>query len=134
MIRRIDWQDTISIRHSVLWPDKPEEFCHITGDEEADHYGFFVDQELVCVASIYIHHSHARLRKFATLPDYQRQGIGKKMLAYMIDHYRGLLMRSFWCDARSDAIGFYESFGMNIEGDLFYKSDQAYYRMRLYYD
>ncbi len=69
-IRDIDWQDALPVRHEVLWPDKPVLFSRVDGDESATHYGAFTEEKLVCVASIYRSEDSARLRKFATLPDY----------------------------------------------------------------
>jgi len=37
----------------------------------------------------------------------------------------------FWCDARESAIGFYRRFGMQAEGERFYKGDIPYFRMGL---
>ncbi len=52
-IDKITWQDAMPIRHQVLWANKPIEHCKVEGDEEAEHFGAFVDSVLVGVASIY---------------------------------------------------------------------------------
>ncbi len=75
-VKKITWEETIPIRHQVLWPDKNPEFCIVEGDARALHYGIFLEAELVCVASIYVSENPARLRKFATLQEYQNQGVG----------------------------------------------------------
>lgn len=102
-IVKLHWQDTLAIRQEVLWPDKPREFCHVEGDETAWHYGGYIkdasiEKTLVCVASIYPdsnnidsntrHASKARLRKFATLSDYQNQGIGSLVLKHIIEELK----------------------------------------------
>jgi len=48
------------------------------------HFGAFVNDELVCVASVYIKSDKARLRTFATKIDYQGQGIGSQMLKFIL--------------------------------------------------
>ena len=58
----ISWEQTIPLRHSVLWPNKPPEYCHIDGDIDGLHFGVFVDGLLVCVASVYVTLNKARLR------------------------------------------------------------------------
>lgn len=128
-IRAVSWEQTIPLRQSVLWPNKPPEYCHVEGDIEASHFGVFVDELLVCVASIYLASNRARLRKFATDNQYQNHGIGSKMLAHIIQTLRSSQVEVFWCDAREKAIPFYERFGMQVCSERFYKADVAYYKM-----
>lgn len=128
-IDAIHWQDALPIRHQVLWPDKSLDFCSVAGDETANHYGVHVNGQLVCVASIYIDGSNARLRKFATLPSHQGKGIGSQVIAHIIDELKGLNIRFFWCDARTRAVGFYQKFGLTVQGEEFKKSDVAYNKM-----
>ena len=66
-IVELTWQDTIPVRHQVLWPNELPEFCIVEGDQEALHFGVIVDNIIVSVASLYIDANSARLRKFATL-------------------------------------------------------------------
>lgn len=130
-IRPINWQQTIPIRHRVLWPNKPKEFCHINGDNAALHYGAFIQGDLVCVASIYIADNKARLRKFATEAAYQSKGIGTAMLRHIIDSLSQTKIEVFWCDARESAMSFYQAFGMVRSSERFYKADVPYFRLSL---
>jgi len=130
-IRTIFWQETIPLRHSVLWPSKPPEFCHVDGDTEATHFGVFINEVLVCVASVYVHDNKARLRKFATDEYYQNQGIGSKLLEHMIHYFKNCDLDYFWCDARETALGFYERFGMAKCSERFYKEDIPYFKMEV---
>ncbi len=130
-IRSISWEQTIPLRHSVLWPNKPAEYCHVDGDLEASHFGAFIDGDLVCVASVYITSNKARLRKFATDSRYQNQGIGSKMLEYIIQSLRNNQVGLFWCDARESAIEFYKRFSMKACSDRFYKADVPYFKMEV---
>lgn len=125
----IDWQAAIAVRHKVLWPNKDPSFCAVDGDRDGLHYGVIENEELVCVASIYFNGDTARLRKFATLPEYQGNGIGSAMLEHLLSILTGKGISCFWCDARESAIEFYAKFGMQPEGDKFYKSDVAYFKM-----
>ena len=127
----ISWEQTIPLRQSVLWPNKLPEYCHVDGDIEASHFGVFVDGLLVCVASVYLTSNRARLRKFATEPRYQNQGIGSKMLEHIIQTLRSSQVDIFWCDARESAIQFYDRFGMQACSERFYKADVAYYKMEV---
>lgn len=130
-IKTIHWQQALPVRHRVLWPDKPPLFCKVDGDETANHYGAYIDGELVCVASIYIDGHHARLRKFATLPNFQGRGVGTKIISYLLQELKEAGIESFWCDARKSALGFYRRFGMEKQGAEFMKSGIPYYKMQV---
>ncbi|MDO6525254.1 GNAT family N-acetyltransferase [Motilimonas sp. 1_MG-2023] len=125
----LNWQQTLAIRQAVLWPNQPQSFSQVSGDEDAKHYGVVIDGKLVSVASIFVDQHEARLRKFATLQEFQGRGIG----SYLIEHILHQLIEQgyklFWCDARESALGFYQRFGMAISGERFYKADQAYFKM-----
>jgi ribosomal protein S18 acetylase RimI-like enzyme len=86
---------------------------------------------LVCVASIFIDGNQGRLRKFATLPDYQGQGIGSQVIEFVLNMLERQNIEVFWCDARESALDFYKRFGMVIEGDIFYKKGVAYKKASL---
>jgi len=130
-IRNISWEQTIPLRHSVLWPKKPAEYCHVEGDQDALHFGTFINDELVCVASVYVKSDKARLRKFATKADYQGQGIGSQMLKSILHSLKKTEVKTFWCDARESALSFYQRFGMQPYGERFYKADVSYFKMEV---
>lgn len=129
----VQWQQTLAIRHQVLWPGKSESFCRVEGDESAWHLGALIDDQLVSVASVFFEGSTARLRKFATLAAYQKQGIGSAVLQRIVDELPSRSVRYFWCDARESALGFYQRFGMKPEGQRFYKGDIPYFRMGFWF-
>jgi len=130
-IRNISWEQTIPLRHNVLWPKKPPEYCHVEGDQDALHFGVFTNDELVCVASVYLKSDKARLRKFATKTDYQGQGIGSQMLKFILHSLKNTEAKVFWCDARESALSFYQRFGMQPYGERFYKADVSYFKMEV---
>ncbi len=130
-IKPIPWQQTIPLRHSVLWPKKPSGYCHLEDDINGLHFGAFINGVLVCVASVYLKSNKARLRKFATDTRYQNQGIGSKMLVYVIQSIKNSPAESFWCDARESALGFYQRFDMYKCSERFYKADVAYFKMEV---
>lgn len=43
-IRTISWKQTILLRHRVLWPSQPPEYCHVDGDEAGQHFGAYIDE------------------------------------------------------------------------------------------
>jgi predicted GNAT family N-acyltransferase len=128
-IRRITWNKALPIRHKVLWPNKPLLFCKVDGDETAMHYGVYLNEKLVCVASIYMESRVARLRKFATLIELQGQGIGSKLITHILNELKEDSAEYFWCDARKTAVNFYQKFGMERQGAEFNKSGELYFKM-----
>ncbi|MEH6455874.1 MAG: GNAT family N-acetyltransferase [Cocleimonas sp.] len=137
-IQKLQWQQTLTIRQAVLWPEKPQEFCHVEDDEQALHYGVYIDQALVCVASVYPEvvisinsNNSARLRKFATLVAYQNQGVGSFVLSHIIDSLKTEGISNLWCDARESAIEFYQRFGFQTEGQRFHKGNIPYFKMQM---
>lgn len=125
----LHWQDTIAIRHEVLWPNKAPEFCRVAGDNDALHFGVSINNQIVCVASLYLKAGSARLRKFATLSEYQGKGVGSFMLNYLVNKLKEHEVNYLWFDARESAVSFYQRFGFKANGALFYKNEIPYYKM-----
>ncbi len=128
-IRLISAEETLPIRHAVLWPTKSINFCRVSNDDKGLHYGAYRHGELVSVASIFTSGKVSRLRKFATRSEFQGQGIGKAMLTRIMSDLKASGVEHFWCDARISATGIYTKFGLQPEGECFYKGDVAYTKM-----
>ena len=54
MIKSISYSDTWLIRHQVMWPDKPLKFVELENDSSGIHFGYYVNQSLVAVVSLFI--------------------------------------------------------------------------------
>ncbi|WP_119010271.1 GNAT family N-acetyltransferase [Vibrio superstes] len=128
-IRLISPKATLPIRHRVLWPSKPIEFCQVKEDNLGIHFGVFENDILLCVASVFITDAEARLRKFATLHEHQGRGIGTRMIDHIIESLKQEGVTYFWCDARESAQEFYARFGMQKQGERFFKSGEPYFKM-----
>ncbi|MEZ9906071.1 GNAT family N-acetyltransferase [Vibrio breoganii] len=128
-IRLITPEATLPIRHRVLWPSKPIEFCQVKEDDSGIHFGVFEDDSLLCVASVFITGAEARLRKFATLHEHQGRGMGTGMIEHIIEYLKQQGVTCFWCDARESAQEFYARFNMQKHGERFFKSGEPYFRM-----
>ncbi|HAK80200.1 MAG TPA: GNAT family N-acetyltransferase [Runella sp.] len=130
MIQEISPAQTYPLRHQVLWPDKPVEFVKVPDDKQGIHLGYFLDEKLVSVISLFMdEHKIARFRKFATHPDLQRKGIGSQLLKATFERAKSAGASTLWCDARLDAQPFYERFGMKPEGKIFHKGTIPYVKM-----
>ena len=126
---KINWEETIPIRHKVLWPNEIPSYCKVEGDETAIHFGILIEGEICCVASIYPNQQSVRLRKFATLQEFQGKKVGSFMLNYVIKELKASNVNYFWFDARESAEDFYNRFGFKIEGERFYKNTVPYVKM-----
>jgi predicted GNAT family N-acyltransferase len=73
----------------------------------------------------------AKLRKFATLKEFQGLGAGTQLISHIVDEITQVDVKTFWCDARSTAVGFYKKFGMEVQGEKFVRSGVSYYKMEL---
>ncbi|WP_027708523.1 GNAT family N-acetyltransferase [Zooshikella ganghwensis] len=130
-IKQINAEDVLPVRHQVLWPEKPIEFCCVDEDVTGIHFGVYLDQRLVSVASIYIDGTQARLRKLATLNDYQGKGIGSALIEYVLTYLMESRIQYLWCDARESARSFYQRLGFKVFGERFFKSSVPYFKMGL---
>ena len=136
-IIEVESNQVLPIRHQVLWPDKPLEFCKVEGDVDARHFAIELEQKLISVASIYFSQymneniKKARLRKFATLPDYQNKGFGSQLLKHILNVLETENVSTLWLDASQSAISFYKQFGFSNEDnrEVFFKSNIPYVKM-----
>jgi len=125
----LHWQQTIPIRHQVLWPDHPPHFCYVEGDETARHFGVEKEGTLISVASLFRQENKAQLRKFATLPRYQGQGIGSRLLKHVMTAAQEDSTSYFWCRARITAVPFYGRFGLVPDGQQFERAGVTFIHM-----
>lgn len=146
----IKTEDTISLRHSVLWPNAPLSKVRLPEDDDGWHFGAFVESEAdpVAVISIFLEPlpidnnqvwpsgtmpiTAARFRKFACDPSYQGRGVGTKLLKHARTFAQAELNANVvWCDARTSTRGWYEKRGMVPFGETFFKGPVEYVRMQI---
>jgi len=128
-IKKVSVEDILPIRHKVLWPDKPLEFVKVVGDEEGIHFGLYENSILVTIISLFAEGKSLRFRKFATLTEYQNRGLGKLMILKVIDYAQENNFERLWCDARTDALNFYERVGFKKFSEPFFKENIEYYKI-----
>ncbi|KIP07920.1 hypothetical protein PHLGIDRAFT_127354 [Phlebiopsis gigantea 11061_1 CR5-6] len=139
-IRRIAPEDTVALRHTVLWPDKPVSYVLLPEDGAGHHFGAFLSETPVPVAVISLFVEPllaetsprtARFRKFACDPSHQGCGIGSALLRHIFTVAKSELgCAVIWCDGRVKTAPWYEKRGMRRFGDLFYKGPVEYVRMK----
>ena len=128
-IQKVSTDDLMEIRHLVLWPDKPREFVKVPEDESGIHFGLYFEGALVSVISLFGDAQCIRFRKFATLPALQGKGLGSRLLQHAIMYAQTQGYTRMWCDARTEALGFYERFGFKKFSAPFFKEHIEYYKI-----
>lgn len=116
-VRQIDAKDTLHLRNKILRPGSNIDECQFDGDnsEQTFHLGAYVDDKLVSIASFYMENNEKfnspfqyRLRGMATLSDFRGQGISSSLLKTGFSMIKKNNVPVIWCNARTEAFGFYE--------------------------
>ncbi|KAJ7644783.1 acyl-CoA N-acyltransferase [Roridomyces roridus] len=149
--QQITAAQTVSLRHSVLWPDAPISHVILPEDAQGWHYGAFIvndsssDDHPIAVISLFVEScpqtdsegdadagKAIRFRKFACDPAYQGRGIGTSLLQHVLSvaraEFGGTLL---WCDAREATKGWYQRRGLLPFGTTFWKGPVEYIRMKI---
>lgn len=128
MIRQISDLDTYTVRQPVLRTGKNLNTCRFNGDdlETTKHFGYFIADNLVGVASIFCDDNknfqdfkQMQLRGMAIFENYQKQGLGQKLLLHCEVYAKQNKFEIIWFNARKKAIPFYEKLGYSEFGSLF---------------
>ncbi|GAA4328183.1 GNAT family N-acetyltransferase [Mucilaginibacter gynuensis] len=123
MVKFIKVEELLPIRNEVLREGKlTNEECIFSGDEleGAFHLGYYIGDELACVASFHpkgygeFHGTGYQLRGMATIEKYRGKGYGNQLLNFAIVYLRGQKANYMWCNARKLASGFYLNMGFEI--------------------
>ena len=113
--------EIFDLRHAVLRAGKPREAARYPGDDAPStrHFAAVEGGHVICcltfLRSEWEGQPAWQLRGMATAPERRRGGIGQKLLL----HAEAALRHetpgdSFWCNARSGAVGFYEKLGWRV--------------------
>ena len=127
-ILRISTKDTLPIRNEVLRNGLPVSSCYFEGDNEDQtfHLGARVDAQLVCIASFYFvrhenfpNENQFQLRGMATLENYRGRGLAQALLKMAFPIIEQNFCDLLWCNARVEAMSFYENLGFEKTGEIF---------------
>lgn len=121
-----NWEDDraalANIRRSVFIDEQ-----NVPEDLEWDEYDFLSTHFLVTVDGRPI--ATARLKpdgqigRMAVLSEYRQQGIGRKLLQYILQHAANRNLKQLYLHAQVEALAFYEKQGFTAHGDVFYEAD-----------
>lgn len=118
-IKQIRSNQTLQIRHQVMWPNKPIDYVKLPNDKNARHFGLFINEELTSIISLFVENNVVQFRKFATLIEFQGLGYGTMLLKNMIDLLEKEGIEKLWCNARVGKSNFYEKFNLKTTGEKF---------------
>ncbi|HET8839322.1 MAG TPA: GNAT family N-acetyltransferase [Flavobacteriaceae bacterium] len=127
-LRPISFQLALPIRQQVLRQGKSIEACFFSGDKAHStfHLGAFEKEKLIGIVSLmqnrnegFSEENQMQLRGMAVLPEYRNRNIAKKLLHESERKLKENKSFFLWCNARENAIGFYEKHGFKIFGDKF---------------
>jgi GNAT superfamily N-acetyltransferase len=122
---------TWRIRQLAMYPEKEILDMELAEDWDGMHFGLYHEHELTAVVSLFINGATAQFRKMAVLLNDQRKGFGQQLLRYLINYCKNQQINSLWCNARVDAVGFYEKFGFVAIDESYVRNQIAYIKMEL---
>lgn len=120
MIRRVDLDEIIDLRHAVLRAGLPRDAAIFEGDhsDTARHYGVFEEGRLIGCATAHLNTWEGKpawqLRGMAVAPTHQSRGIGRQVLAFVERDLVQTPVHQLWCNARVPAAPFYQKLGWTI--------------------
>lgn len=132
-ISSISAQDTWSLRHQVMWPNRDVDYVKLPKDNEGLHYGLWIDEDLTSVISLFIQNNEAQFRKFATSVAFQGNGYGSKLLHFVMEKVQAKGLNRIWCNARQDKTSYYAKFGMHETNQYFEKGGIDYVVMERFF-
>ena len=132
-IKQITVSETLQIRHKVMWPDKPITYVELPDDENARHFGLFINDEITSIISLFIKENEVQFRKFATLIEFQGLGYGTILLEKIISLIKKEGVTRLWCNARVEKSKFYEKFNLKTTNEKFKKGGIEYIIMEHFF-
>ena len=117
-----------------MWPNKPIEYVKLPNDENAKHFGLFINGEITSIISLFVVNNEMQFRKFATLIAYQGLGYGTILLKSIIDSAKKEGIRKLWWNARVEKSEFYKRFNLKPTDEKFEKGGIEYVIMEKKFD
>jgi len=129
LIKDAPLEDVLEMRREVMYPAFSIEQVRLKDDEEGNHFGLYVDGELIAVISVFVRNNIMQFRKFATKEAYQGKGFGTQLLEYVMKLAKEQRCITIWCNARVSAKKFYEKFGMHVTGGTWLQDGHEFIKM-----
>lgn len=126
IITEVPYSEVLQMRQQVMYPDQGIDFVKLADDDRGLHIGAYEYEELISVMSIFLQDRTVQFRKLATRTDKQGAGYASGLMQWLIDYANDMKFEKIWCNARSEAAGFYEKFGYQKTETSFYKNGYDY--------
>lgn len=130
VVRQATLAEIFQLRWDVLRPGRPVEAAQFPGDDapETIHVGAFVGERNVCCATAtratWQDRPAWQLRGMGVAADWQNRGVGQRVLAELESLVRRAAdIRLIWCNAREEAVKFYEKQGWHVASEPFHIED-----------
>jgi GNAT superfamily N-acetyltransferase len=133
-VRRATAAEIFPLRHAVLRPGRPDSASVYGEDDTAVHIGAWEDGTLVGCATVFpdpwtgsdgplADPAAWRLRGMAVDPSRHRTGVGRAVLAAVVESAVAGGAPILWANARTTALPFYEANGWVVAGAEFMTAD-----------
>jgi len=128
LVKEITYKDCYRLRLKVLKREDWDYDYQYDGDDEPTtfHLGVFDGINLVTIASFFANsneqiaaESPVQLRGMATLTEHKGKGLGRLIIQAAIRESKKRNHDVLWCNAREEAVEFYEKQGFKIISELF---------------
>ncbi len=129
-----DWNNDnvclTNIRRLVFIEEQhvPEELEWDEDDNTSTHFIVTIDNKAVATARLT---ANGQIGRMAVLAEYRNQGIGNKLLKFVLQHAVSLGLKQVYLHAQVSAIAFYEKLGFTATGDIFYEANIPHREMSL---
>ncbi|MCF8331651.1 MAG: GNAT family N-acetyltransferase [Bacteroidales bacterium] len=97
-------------------------------DKEAVHYIMMYGQKPIAAARRRRTGKGVKLERFAVLKEYRNQGIGSRILKYVLSDLQNE-QEQIYLNAQEAAVPFYKRHGFRIKGDAFMEAGIRHYLM-----
>lgn len=128
--RQATLDEIFHVRWEVLRPGRPIAAAQFLGDHEPTtiHVGAFANNQNICCATatraLWQSTPAWQLRGMGVVADWQKKGVGQKVLSELETLVRQAAdLKLIWCNAREEAVKFYEKQGWKIASESFYIED-----------
>jgi len=126
-----DLQKAFALRHQVFVEEQnvPTELELDELDQQAIHWGVWLDTELIGTARIIVKNDEAKGGRIALRKNCRRLGLGKHLLQAMLLEAQLLGLKRVYGDAQLRLVDFYTQLGFVPEGEVFIEAGIEHIRM-----
>jgi predicted GNAT family N-acyltransferase len=133
-IRIADWQkdkdELTGIRQQVFIEEQqvPEDMEWDEYDDTSTHFLATLKDKTIATARL---KPDGQIGRMAVLTEFRNQGIGSKLLQFILQDAGRKDFKKIYLHAQLTAIPFYEKYGFTAHGEVFYEADIPHRKMQL---